>query len=203
MILDYIKRCEKSMLISTAFTFVLGMVLTFAPGKSIRVITGVIATFFVLIGVLQLIEYLRQSRLEKVTSLSLVLGILLCGIGTFLFINLESLVSFITTLIGITIIIKAIFKLQFALNVRALSDKWIYNLVIGLACLILGILLLVNPFKSAELFLRIIGILLAIGSILELIETFMVLHSLNEVKDDAIELQFEEKKKKGKKETSE
>lgn len=198
MILDYIRRCEKNMLISTVVTLLLGIVLAIAPGKSIKVITGIIALLFILIGALQLIEYIRQDKIEKIMSLSLILGLLLCGIGVFLFINLESLVSFITTLIGITIIIKSLFKLQFALNIKSVSSKWFYNLIVGIAGLVLGVVLLLNPFESAELFLRIIGILLAIGSIAELVETFIVLKTLDDVPDDAIELPFEEKNKKEK-----
>lgn len=198
MILDYIKRCEKNMLISTVVTLVLGLVLAFEPGGSIKVITGIIAALFVLIGLFQLIDYLRQDKIEKMMSLSLILGILLCGIGVFLFINLESLISFITTLIGITIMIKSLFKLQFAFNIKGMSEKWIYNLIVGIVGMVLGIILLVNPFESAELFLRIVGILLAIGSVAELVETFMVLKSLDQKDSDAIELEFEEKKTKKK-----
>lgn len=198
MILDYIKRCEKSMLISTVVTLILGVVLAFEPGGSIKVITAIIAILFMLIGLFQLVDYLRQGKVEKMMSLSLILGIILFGIGVFLFVNLESLINFITTLIGVTIMIKSLFKLQFAFNIKGVSDKWFYNLIVGIVGMILGIILLVNPFASAELFLRIVGILLVIGSIAELVETFMVLRTLDDVKDDAIELAFEEKKHKDK-----
>lgn len=189
MVLEYAKRCEKNMLISTVVTLVLGLVLAFEPGGSIKVITGLIATLFLLIGILQLIDYLKQSKLEKMMSLSLILGLVLSGIGVFLFLNIESLVNFITTIIGVSILVKSLFKLQFAFNLKGISEKWFYNLIVGVVGVILGIVLLVNPFESAELFLRIIGILLALGSILELIETFMVLKTI----DDVTELPFEEK----------
>lgn len=196
MILDYAKRCEKSMLISTIITLVLGIVLIFEPSGSIKVITAIIAILFMLIGAFQLFDYIRQSREEKMMSLSLILGIILFGIGIFLFINLDSLVKFVTTLIGVTICIKSLFKLQFALNIRDISDKWFYNLIVGIVGMILGIVLLVNPFDSAVLFLRIVGVLLVLGSIVELVETSIVLHSL----DDAKEIPFEEKKKSKNKE---
>ena len=61
--------------------------------------------------------------------------------------------------------------------------------------MIMGLILLFNPFESAALFLRIVGIILVIGSIAELIETGVVMHSLSDVK----ELEFVEKTKKTKK----
>lgn len=194
MILDYAKRCEKNMLFSTVLTLILGVVLAFEPEGSIKVITGLIGALFILIGSLQLFDYLKQNKLEKMMSVSLILGLILCGIGIFLFINLESLANFITTLIGITILIKSLFKLQFAFNIKDISDKWYYNLIVGVIGVILGVVLLVNPFDSAVIFLRIVGILLIIGSIAELIETSLVLKTINE--HVATELPFEEKKKK-------
>ena len=92
-------------------------------------------------------------------------------------------------------LIKSLFKIQFALNLKNISDKWTYNLIVGIVSMIMGLILLFNPFESAALFLRIIGIILVIGSIAELIETGVVMHSLSDVK----ELEFVEKTKKNKK----
>lgn len=194
MILDFAKRCEKNMLFSTIVTLILGIVLAYSPEGSIKVITGIIAVLFILIGVLQLVDYVKQSKAEKMMSLSLILGILLTAIGVFLFINLESLASFVTTLIGIAILIKSLFKLQFAFNIKDISDKWFYNLIVGIVGVLLSILILANPFHSASLFLRIIGIIFIVGSIIELVETLMVIKTIDE--HEAIELPFVEKKKK-------
>ncbi|MCX4249622.1 MAG: DUF308 domain-containing protein [Bacilli bacterium] len=193
MILEFAKRCEKNMLFSTVITLILGIILAYSPEGSIKVITGIIALMFLLIGILQLVDYIKQSKLEKMMSLSLILGILLTAVGVYLFINLESLANFITTLIGIAILIKSLFKLQYAFNIRDISDKWFYNLIVGIAGIVIGIILLVNPFSSAKLFLRIIGIIFILGSIIELVETFMVLKTIED--HEAIELPFEEKKK--------
>ena len=196
MILVFAKRCEKNMLFSTVLTLILGIVLAYSPEGSIKVITGIIAALFLLIGILQLVDYVKQSKVEKMMSLSLILGILLSVVGIFLFINLESLANFITTLIGIAILIKSLFKLQFAFNIRDISDKWFYNLIVGIVGIVLGIVLLVNPFDSAKMFLRIVGIIFIIGSIVELVEICMVIKTIDE--HEVIELPFEEKVKKEK-----
>lgn len=196
MILEFARRCEKNMLFSTVLTLILGIVLAYSPEGSIKVITGIIAALFLLIGILQLVDYVKQSKVEKMMSLSLILGILLSVVGIFLFINLESLANFITTLIGIAILIKSLFKLQFAFNIRDISDKWFYNLIVGIVGIVLGTVLLVNPFDSAKMFLRIVGIIFIIGSIVELVEICMVIKTIDE--HEAIELPFEEKVKKEK-----
>lgn len=196
MILDYAKKCEKSMLVTSIVTLVLGIVLVIEPTGSIKMLTAIIAIMCMLMGGFQLIDYIRKPREEKMTSLSLILAIILLSVGLFLFINNEALVKFITVIIGITICVKSLFKLQFALNLKGISDKWKYNLIAAIIGMSLGIIIFINPFESASLFLRIIGIALVIGSVLELVETGMVMNSLNDIK----ELPFVEKKKKNKKE---
>lgn len=199
MILDYIKKCEKSMMVTSVITLILGIVLLIEPTGSIRVLTAIIAIMSMLMGGFQLIDYIRKPREEKIVSLSLILGIILLAVGLFLFLNTEALVKFITVIIGCTICVKSLFKIQFALNIRNISDKWKYNLIAGLIGMSLGIILLINPFESATLFLRIIGGAFVIGSVVELIETFVVMRSLDDVK----ELPFVEKKTKKKKDIEE
>lgn len=191
MIINHAKNCEKSMLISSVITLLLGIILAVSPTESIHMLTSIIAIIFLLIGAFQVIDYLHQPKELKMTSLSFILGILFLCIGFYLFIKIESLVKFITILIGLTICIKSLFKIQFALNLRDISDKWKYNFIIGIIEMIMGVVLLANPFDSAVLFLRIVGILLAVGSIIEIIETLMVLRSLK----DAKEIVFYDKKK--------
>lgn len=192
MLLEFAKRCEKSMLMTTVITLVLGIVLLIEPSGSIQVLTAVVAILCMIIGGLQIIEYIRQKREEKMMSLSLVLGVILLSVGLYLMFNLKSLVIFFTNIIGIVICIKALFKIQYACNIKGISDKWNYNLIVGAISMVIGIILICNPFQSAELFLRIIGVLLIISSLAEIVETGIVIRSL----DDAKEIKFTEKKEK-------
>ena len=192
MILEYAKKCEKSMLISTVITLILGIVLIIEPTGSIKMLTSIIAIMCMLMGGFQVIDYLRKPREEKMMSLSLILGVILLSIGLFLFINADALIKFITVIIGCSLCLKSLFKLQFAFNLNGISGKWKYNLIAGLIGMSLGLILIINPFESAELFLRIIGGVIIVGSIAEVVETIIVIRTLDDVK----ELKFTEKRKK-------
>lgn len=193
------KRLEKGLMGSSVLTLILGLVLLIAPGASLKFITFIIALGAILMGVIQLVEYIKMPKENRIMSLSLILGVVLLAVGIFLMLNLTALVNFITLMIGIFVAIKSVFKIQFALNLRGISDKWKYNLVVGLVGMTLGVLLIFNPFGSAEMFLRIIGLILAVSSVIELIEASSIMHTL----DDAKELPFEEKPKKSKKDKKE
>ena len=193
--IDNAKRLEKGLMSSSVLTLILGLVLLIAPGASLKFITFIIALFAILMGLFQLIEYLKMPRENKMMSLSMMLGIVFLAVGIFLMLNLTALVNFIPLMIGIFIAIKSVFKIQFALNLKEISDKWKYNLVVGLVGMTLGVLLIFNPFGSAAMFLRIIGLVLAVSSVIELIEAGSIMRTL----DDAKELPFVEKEKKSKK----
>jgi len=191
--IDTAKNCEKSMIGTSIITAILGIVLVIAPIQSIQLITIAIAIVFMVIGLVQVYFYIKSSRAEKMTSLSLVLGVILLAIGLYLLTNSTSLGKLITTIIGIFVCIKALFKIQYAMNLKGISPKWKNNLYAGLLYLVLGAIIILNPLDSLELFLRIVGVVLIIGSVAEFVETFQVLKTLDNV--DITELPFIEKEK--------
>lgn len=192
MLYNNAKKYRKTCLISSIATLILGVVLLMEPARSLKMITVIIGLMAIIIGSFWIFDYIKASREEKMISKSLLLGIISAGFGLYLVINTESLVNFITVIIGITICIKSIIKLQFSINIRDLSKTWKYNLLFSLLGLTLGILLLANPFSSAEVFFRIIGIIMIIGSIIELIECAYLMKSLN-IKEKAKELKWVDK----------
>lgn len=192
MLYNNAKKYRKTCLISSVATLILGVVLLMEPARSLKMITVIIGLMAIIIGSFWIFDYIKASREEKMISKSLLLGIISAGFGLYLVINTESLVNFITVIIGITICIKSIIKLQFSINIRDLSKTWKYNLLFSLLGLTLGILLLANPFSSAEVFFRIIGIIMIIGSIIELIECAYLMKSLN-IKEKAKELKWVDK----------
>ena len=179
MLYNSAKRYRKTCLISAISTLILGVVLMMEPAASLKIITVIIGLMCLIIGAFWIFDYIKASREEKMISKSLLLGIISAGIGLYLVINTESLVNFITLIIGITLCIKSIVKLQFSINIRGFSKTWKYNLLFSLLGLTLGILLLINPFSGAQMFFRIVGIVMIIGSIIELVECAFIMKNLN------------------------
>ena len=81
--IEMAKNCEKSMLATCVVSFILGIVLLVAPTQSLQLITIAIAVLFMFIGAFQIVTYLRSGRLEKMTSVSLVMGIIFLTIGLY------------------------------------------------------------------------------------------------------------------------
>ena len=118
-----------ALILIIVITLILGIVLIIEPTGSIKMLTSIIAIMCMLMGGFQVIDYLRKPREEKMMSLSLILGVILLSIGLFLFINADALIKFITVIIGCSLCLKSLFKLQFAFNLNGISGKWKYNLI--------------------------------------------------------------------------
>ncbi|HOB26083.1 MAG TPA: DUF308 domain-containing protein [Bacilli bacterium] len=179
-----IKSGERSVLLSTIATLVLGIILVIAPTASLGIITAIIAILFIAFGVAFVYHYVQANKIEKVVSFSLVIGILLIALGILMFLKRDALVNFVTVLIGIGLIIKALYKIQFSISLKDLTDKWKYNLVAGLLILTLGLILILYPNGSAETFLMVVGVIMIIGSIAELSEALYVFKSVNKVANE-------------------
>lgn len=192
MLYSSAKKYRKTCLISSIATLILGVVLMMEPANSLKIITMIIGIMTLIIGCFWVFDYIKSTPEEKMISKSLLLGVIASGVGLYLIINTQSLIKFITILIGITICIKSIVKLQFAINIRNFSTAWKYNLVFSLLGITLGVLLLANPFESAQTFLRIIGVVMIIGSVMELIECAFLMKNLN-IKEKAKELRWVDK----------
>ena len=190
--LDIIKKSMRGMIVYTLVILVIGIIFAIAPAESIKIMNGFIAVVSMLLGGYFIFDYIRAPKEQKLLNFLLAFGIILIGIGIFLFIKPNILVDFITVLVGIILVVKAIYKVQTALYIRKMTKAWKYNLLVGLLIFTAGLLLIIYPSGSAEVFLRIIGIVLAIGAIGELVETAFVMGTLKEATDTK-EIPFQEK----------
>lgn len=194
--LDIIKKSMRGMIIYTLFILVIGIIFAIAPDKSIMIMNGFIAVVSMLLGGYFIFDYIRAPKEQKLLNFSLAFGIILIGIGIFLFLKPDLLVNLITVLVGIILIVKAIYKIQTALFIRKMTKTWKYDLLVGLLIFTTGLLLIIYPNAGAEIFLRIVGIVIAVGAIGELAEIAFVMGALKEGTtntNNTKEIPFEEK----------
>lgn len=183
------KRSEKSIIASSILTLVVGIMLAIYPGNTLSLIGKVIGAALMIIGAIQIVVFFKNTKEDRIASASFALGIILFAVGLYIFINDKSLTNIFTTIIGLLICIKSIYKIQLAISLKDYSNSWKYNLVSGLIVLSLGLIIIFYPIETAATVLRIIGIVLVISSIYEIAESLVVIKKIDDVKD----LPFKEK----------
>ena len=189
-IINSAKKSEKSIIASSILTLVVGIMLAIYPGDTLSVITKVIGAFVMVFGVVQIINYFKDVKEDRIGSKSFAFGVILFAIGLYLFINDKSLTDIVLTIIGILICIKSIYKIQLAISIKDYSASWKYNLVSGLIVLSIGLIVIFYPVKTAETILRVVGIALIASSLYEIIESIVVIKKIDTTVKD---LPFKEK----------
>ena len=109
------------------------------------------------VGVVRLVAYFRNN--EILGSFGLVQGVALAGFGLYILIRPGIIEVFLTTVFAIIIIVDGILKLQYALDFRKLdAGGWWIEAVCAAVMIILGIVVLFNPFATVAAVMLFIGV---------------------------------------------
>ena len=139
-----------------------GLVLLLIPGTLNKLIGILIGGALLITGVLSIIKYTKENIAGS--NLNLVSGILYAVLGVIIIIYPYSIINLVTICLGVYLIINGMLKLKLAFTLKNITDKWIGTLVMGIITIVLGLLLIFNPFagititKLAGAFLVIVAV---------------------------------------------
>lgn len=145
----------------------------------VRFTATIISIFGVLIAIFGVIEGIRYfmtppDDAEKEKSLSK--GLICIGIGTFCFLRSGWLVdqfSVLTLLYGVGMIFTGIMELEWTVDMlRLKKGGWIPQAISSLFALIVGTILVLNPFESTEILWNFAGIAIIVSALPDLIVPF-------------------------------
>jgi uncharacterized membrane protein HdeD (DUF308 family) len=147
----------------------LGVLLIWIPKNVIFYIVIAVGIFFIVPGAISLISYFTSGK-EKRKDMSflftaigsLLFGILLVAIPNFF-------VSVLMILLGIIILFGAVEQIITLIRAQKFANVPIGFYVIPSLILIAGVLVLLNPFKTAETLFILIGITCLVYGIMELV----------------------------------
>lgn len=159
---------KKYDLMSSIVLFILGVVLLVIPGNIVTTILRIFGIIIIALGILSIVN----SSKDKSNSTELVYGILMSILGLVFVSNPQVIAGIIPFILGVWIVIKSLFKLQIVSTLKRTNTDYIKPLVINVITLIIGIVLMFNPFKGAETFIMIIGIFMIVYSSLDFLNYF-------------------------------
>ena len=191
-----IKKVIWPSLISSIFLLLLGLLLFFKSGATLIGISYLVGGVLIALGVIAIINFLRNSSKDIFVELNIVYGIVSIVAGIFLVTVPEFIGSIIPIVVGIAVIISSSFKIQQALVLKNLGSKYFApSIIMAIMCLICGVVILFNPFTSAVVVTQIIGLFMIIYAVLDIINSFILKKSSN----ISVEISTNRRAKKGKK----
>ena len=191
-----IKKVIWPSLISSIFLLLLGILLFFKSSATLVGISYLVGGVLIALGVIAIINFLRNSTKDIFVELNIVYGIVSIVAGIFLVTVPEFIGSIIPIIVGIAVIISSSFKIQQALVLKNLGSKYFApSIIMAISCLICGVVIFFNPFTSAVVVTQIIGLFMIIYAVLDIINSFILKKSSN----ISIEISTDRRAKKGKK----
>lgn len=154
----------------TAFvTCALGAVLLLWPESSISMMCSVLGGSLLLFGLLYVAAWFAGKGKRGASSLLLIPGVVLAGLGVWLMISAESVISLIQYVFAAVLLFHGFVDLQGAFALfRYHAQRWWLDLLFALATFGLGALVLVNPFGTFSALVMLMGIALIYDGLTDL-----------------------------------
>lgn len=182
VMIDLIKRKEiKGILVSILF-IVLGVFLFIKPLELIETLLKVIGIILLIGGLFDFMNYFRLSSEDRIIDYTLMKGIMEITTSILFIFKSDVLSSVFPILLGLIIIFINIFKLEVAINLKKFDEKnSLIGVIISVLSIILGIVIILNPFSTLELVVKVSGIIIVVSELSNIIYSFIVLKFIRKI----------------------
>lgn len=183
-----LKEMKWNMLLSAALYMVLGLILLILPATTARTICYMIAGIAIVTGLVNLVVYFTRNITRNYYRNDFVMGLMLMVLGFFVIYRVDLVISLVPFIIGLCIIVSGLFKLQGALDVQRMGGNAVVILGVAVINVVVGILMVINPFDSALLLYRLLGAGLLFSGLTDLASTLYLsrkMHSYIRKMEDA------------------
>lgn len=150
---------KNSLVAASGVYALMGLILIFFPNRSLSFVCTLAGILMVGYGVVAVIGFFTGRGTDAFTFRSdLVLGVMAGIVGIFFLLHSDFIISVIPTILGVYILIDALMNLKRGLDLRALGYAgWTTTLVMSVISLVLGLVILWNPFRTGLILWRVIG----------------------------------------------
>ena len=176
MVLKNQKKDTMSLITSILF-FIIGILLFSNPGGIVKIITYIIGSIFIIVGIGKIISYYRMNKKMNINNTSdLIMGIVAIVLGLVI-IFCSSAIEFVIRLVmGGWILYSGIVKLIYSLNLKESKvNNWVYVLIVSIIMIVCGLYIIIK----SNLVFSTIGLFLIIYSIIEIVQYIIIPKNIN------------------------
>ncbi len=166
---------KRDKILSGIALLVIGILFIAAPTSSARAVWSLIGIIMIVAGVLRGFMAFKMKEAGLSRTLILIAAAALIIIGIFITVNPGYLIAYSYIIFGLVMIVNNFINILSVVKneIQVEGNKTLY-LVLSAALLILGIVILVNPFATSDVMTRIIGVALIVDGIVNLLIAFRI-----------------------------
>lgn len=176
-------KAFKREFIYTALALIaVGLLFVIIPKSSTKIICYVTAGLLCVWGIIKLFMYINAERQQSFGSFGLVGSVALIIGGVAIFVNPEFFAGILATFFGCVMIVDGVLKVQYGVDLARVGAKlWWFVLLIAGVMIVLGLLVVFNPFSTAVMFTMFAGVVLIINGLSDIVTAIYVSHIYKEL----------------------
>ena len=162
-----VKKLKWNLVLMSALYLGLGVFLLMKPTTALNIVCYALGAVVLACAAVQLIRYFVVERGVFQSQLTLISGIICLALGAFLILRSDIVVSILPVVFGLFVIFDSISRVQNALDLRRCGySSWKSFLLLPVLSVVLGVIMILNPFGTMETLVMAIGMILIVeGSI--------------------------------------
>ncbi len=172
---DIIKKKEIKGILGSLLLIVLSVFLMLKPIEIIGSLIKVIGMILLICGVFDFTNYFVNKKEESLFDYGLVKGIIEITIGVLFIFKYDLLINLFPCILGLIIVFINIFKLQTAISLKEFESNYMTGVIISSLSIILGLVIVINPFETLEVVIIVSGAVLLISELSNIIYSISVL----------------------------
>ena len=177
-----IDEFRRNFILLSAASLAVGLLFLLFPKTSGLMICYICGGALLLAGIWNAVVYFRRAAEDSLFRRELVWGAIKIGSGVFIIAKPQLLLGVLPVAMGLVVLYDSLTKLQSALDLLRMGWRWWWTmLLVGGAAAVLGILMLCNPFSTAELLLMFCGGALVANAVMDLWTLFCVSRRVKQV----------------------
>lgn len=194
-----IKKMNTTSIIFSIIFIILGAFLISMPDYAIKLVSYALGIIFIILGLVAVVDFFSDRDSQDFLNFNFVIGVFSLIFGLIIMAKTEVIASIIPLLLGVWMLINGVIKLSYSLSLNN-KENALISIIVSILIIILGILLIFNPFDGAQALVQILGIEIIVYSVLDLVECFSlksVFRKFNKAKKEeskVIDVDYEEKK---------
>ena len=154
----FVKQAKVLYILTSLLIFLAGLILMLFPAATAEVLCYIAGGLLIVCGIAKIIGYFSNDPYRLAFQFDLALGVLFAALGIILLLHPGIVMSALPFLMGLYILIDGVFKLQTAVDAKRFGlSKWWLILLGALACILLGVLLIFNPFEAGAAMMMLMG----------------------------------------------
>ena len=184
--MKFLKELKWDALLTGVLYILLGIVVLLIPETMERLLGYMIGVVLILAGAVSMISYLLRDAHQNYYHNDFLHGLIGIALGIMILYKVNIIISLVPVILGILVLVSGLSKLQDVIDLKRMDyGNWIIMLVLAIINIVLGLVLIFNPMKTATFLFRMLGVGLLFSGVTD---CFTTLYFAKKIRDYLAEL---------------